>query len=118
MQALRRSGKRPYSILVSPLCRSALMLTRMRPAACVVIADPEQSPAISHDVLRSLYGLTPAEVRLAAKLASGTSLQSAAEDLAISYKTARTQLAAIFRKTSTSRQGELVKFLLSGPLAI
>ena len=118
MQALRRSGKRPYSILVSPLCRTALMLTRIRPAACIVIGDPEQSPAIADDVLRSLYGFTPAEVRLAAKLASGMSLQSAAEELAISYKTARTQLAVIFRKTSTSRQGELVKFLLSSPIEI
>ena len=115
MQALRRSGKRSYSILVSPLCHTALILTRIRPAVCVVIADPELSPAISHDVLRDLYGLTPAEVRLAVKLGSGISLQSTAEELAISYKTARTQLAEIFRKTSTSRQGELVKTLLSIP---
>jgi len=63
-----------------------------------------------------LYGLTSAEARLSAKIASGMGLQAAAEELATSYKTARTQLEVIFRKTSTSRQGELLKILLSSPL--
>jgi DNA-binding CsgD family transcriptional regulator len=89
------------------------MLTRARPAACIVIVDPARNPALPHNVLRRLYGLTPAEIRLTDQVASGKDLQSAAEELGISYKTARTQLAAIFRKTSTSRQGELVKLLLS-----
>lgn len=118
MQALRPSSKRPYSILVSPLGKSPFVLTRIRPAACIVITDPETSSAVSGDLLRSLYGLTPAEIRLAIHLASGMSLQSAATELAISYKTARTQLAVIFRKTSTSRQGELVRLLLTAPLEI
>jgi DNA-binding CsgD family transcriptional regulator len=83
-----------------------------------VISDPESSPPVTQDVLRNLYGLTPAEIRLALKLATGMSLQSAATELAISYKTARTQLAVIFRKTATSRQGELVKILLSSPLNV
>lgn len=115
MQALRPSGKRPFSVLVSPLSKTSLALTRIRPAACVVITDPE-APTVSHNVLRKLYGLAPAEIRLAIKLAGGISLHTAASELAISYKTARTQLATIFRKTSTSRQGELVKILLSIPL--
>lgn len=118
MQALRPSGKRAYSILVSPLSRGSFALARIRPAACVVISDSESSPPVTQDVLRKLYGLTPAEIRLALKLATGMSLQSAAMELAISYKTARTQLAVIFRKTATSRQGELVKVLLSSPFDV
>jgi DNA-binding CsgD family transcriptional regulator/PAS domain-containing protein len=118
MQAHRPSGKRPFSILVSPLCRARYMLTRARPAVCIVIVDPEKDPALPSDALRTLYGLTPAEMRLAKRMAGGKSLMSAAEELGVSYKTARTQLAAIFRKTSTSRQGELVKLLLSDLPAI
>jgi len=113
MQALRPSGKRPYSILVSPLCRARFMLTRTRPAACIVIADPERHVELPEKMLRTVYGLTPAEVRLAGQIANGKSLQYTAKALGISYKTARTQLAAIFRKTSTTRQGELVKLLLA-----
>jgi DNA-binding CsgD family transcriptional regulator len=114
MLAHRPSGRRPYAILVSPLGRTPFMLTRARPAACIVIADPARSTAPKHNALKALkalYGLTPAEIRLAGQLMTGVSLQNAAEALGISYKTARTQLAAIFRKTYTSRQGELVKLL-------
>ncbi len=118
MQALRPSGKRPYSILVSPLCHTQLMLTRTRPAVCIVIADPERQTHLPEKTLRTLYGLTPAEVRLAAQIANGNSVQGAADALGISYKTARTQLAAIFKKTGTSRQGGLVKLLLAKRPAI
>jgi DNA-binding CsgD family transcriptional regulator len=118
MRALRPSGKRPFAILVSPLSRAAFTLTRARPAACIVIADPEREPKLPARMLRAVYGMTPAETRLAAKLAAGKSLQDAAEELGISYKTARTQLAVIFRKTATTRQGELVKLLLADLPAI
>ena len=118
MKAHRPSGKRPLSILVAPLCRAPFILTWARPAVCVVIADPEREDELPDEVLRTIYGLTPAEARLAIKIASGTSLQHAADELTISYRTARTQLATIFRKTSTCRQGELVKLLLSELRAI
>lgn len=113
MRALRPSGKRPFSILISPLYRGELTLTMARSAVCIVIADPEREPDLPGEILRANYGLTPAEFRLAAKIASGKSLQQAAEELGISDKTVRSQLAVIFRKTSTARQGELVKLLLS-----
>lgn len=113
MHALRPSGKRPYTILVSPLCRTHFMLSRMRPAVCIAITDPEREAELPEKILRTLYGLAPAEVRLAGHIAGGKSVQDAADALGISYTTARTQLAAIFRKTATSRQGELVRLLLS-----
>jgi DNA-binding CsgD family transcriptional regulator len=65
--------------------------------------------------LRALYGLTPAETRLAQRLAAGDELKAAAAQLGIGYGTARAQLAAIFRKTETKRQGELVRLLCTLP---
>jgi DNA-binding CsgD family transcriptional regulator len=47
------------------------------------------------------------------RLALGEDLRAAAEAIGIRYSTARTQLAAIFRKTETSRQGELVRLLMT-----
>jgi DNA-binding CsgD family transcriptional regulator/PAS domain-containing protein len=112
MLAMRPSRKRPFSILVSPLSRGSFGMTKLRPAACVVIADPEQRDLLPPDRLRALYGLTPAEARLAARVAAGEDLRAAAATLGIGYATARTQLAGVFRKTETSRQGELVMLLL------
>jgi DNA-binding CsgD family transcriptional regulator len=78
-----------------------------------VIGDPDHPPPLPAERLQTLYGLTPAESRLAARLAAGEELKSAAEAIGIGYPTARTQLTAIFRKTDTKRQGELVKLLLT-----
>jgi len=62
----------------------------------------------SSDLLHAAFTLTPAEVRLAQELARGRTLQEAAVMLAISMPTARTQLASIFAKTHTGRQGRLI----------
>ena len=113
MRAHRPSGKRPFSILVSPLSQSDVLMTVARPAVCVLIADPERQDLLPENVLRKLFGLTPAEARLAVRLARGDALELAAAALDIAYATARTQLAVIFRKTGTRRQGELIKLLLS-----
>jgi DNA-binding CsgD family transcriptional regulator len=112
MLALRPSGKRPFIILVSPLSSEPFALTSLRPAVCVVIADPDRQEALPTERLQALYGLTAAEAKLAMRLAMGDELKSAAERLGISYSTARTHLAAIFRKTETRRQGDLIKVLL------
>ncbi|MGD9590114.1 MAG: helix-turn-helix transcriptional regulator [Pyrinomonadaceae bacterium] len=63
--------------------------------------------------LRRLYGLTPAEERLARMIADGHSVQEACAMLNISANTARTHLKRIFSKTDTHRQSSLVKLILS-----
>jgi DNA-binding CsgD family transcriptional regulator/PAS domain-containing protein len=113
MSALRPSGKRPYSIVVSPLPHGSFSMSTLRPAVCVVISVPEKRNVVQTDQLQAVYGLTLSEARLATRLAQGEDLQSAAASLNIGYATARTQLAMIFRKTETRRQGELVKLLLT-----
>ena len=62
----------------------------------------------SIDRLRSHFGLTLAEARLALHLVTGETLRSAAAKLHISYETARTRLKSIFSKTGTCRQAEVV----------
>lgn len=113
MWAERPSGKRPFSILVAPLSRDNSLMTAVQPAICVVVTDPERQPSPPEDRLRRLFGLTPSEARLAARLALGEALHDAAASLGIAYSTARTQLSVIFRKTSTSRQAELVRLLIA-----
>ena len=57
--------------------------------------------------LCAAFGLTAAEAKLAAKLASGSGINGAAASLGVSRETARTQLKAVFAKTNTRRQAEL-----------
>jgi DNA-binding CsgD family transcriptional regulator len=55
------------------------------------------------DLLRQLFGLTGAEAKLAARMASGRSLKEIVSELRVSMGTARTQLRSIFAKTHTHR---------------
>jgi DNA-binding CsgD family transcriptional regulator len=58
------------------------------------------------------FALSPAQVALAERLASGHDLASAASDLGISVITVRTQVRRMFDKTSSHNQTGLVSSLL------
>jgi DNA-binding CsgD family transcriptional regulator len=113
IQGRRPSGMRPYGIFVSPISRSPSALSTLKPAVCLIIVDPDATTAPPVGRLEAVLHLTPAEARLAALLATGLELKDAAVRLGITYGTARTRLAAIFQKTDTRRQGELIKLLLT-----
>jgi DNA-binding CsgD family transcriptional regulator len=68
---------------------------------------PRAMPAI----LRDLFGLTPAETRLAALLTQGVGLPDACAQLGIKRETSRTQVKSIFNKTRTSTQAQLAHLL-------
>ncbi|MBI5890714.1 MAG: helix-turn-helix transcriptional regulator [Nitrosomonadales bacterium] len=67
--------------------------------------------------LAEMYGLTPAEGRLAGRLAALRNVLQAADDLCISVHTARSQLKSIFAKTGVQSQSELLVLLATGTLA-
>jgi DNA-binding CsgD family transcriptional regulator len=71
----------------------------------------EPKSALHSTDLMTAFGLTPAEARLASIIAEGASPEKAAERLRIARETARNQLKAVFGKTETHRQGELVALL-------
>lgn len=81
--------------------------------ALLTLAPVEPRSGPSAVMLTRIFGLTPAEARLASMIAEGSTIETVAEELQISRETARTQLKAVFAKTSTHRQAELVA-LLSG----
>ena len=90
-------------------------------ARALLLLKPVTKPARPDwPLLAEIFGLTPAEARLAARLATGEALEQAADELAITKATARNQLQSVFRKTDVNRQAELVALLsslrLSSPL--
>lgn len=104
---MRRIDKRPIVIQLQPVppaARSPFLGAR----AILLIRDLEGSVTFDQNLLAATFELTPAQARLAAKLARGDSLEDAAEDIGVAVATARNQLKAIFQKTGTHRQAELV----------
>jgi DNA-binding CsgD family transcriptional regulator/PAS domain-containing protein len=79
-------------------------------ALLLVRHAPEAAPALAG--LGAAFGLTPAELRLLEALAAGETLAGYGSRVGISRNTAKSQLSALFQKTGTSRQAELVRFAL------
>lgn len=65
--------------------------------------------------LIELFGLTPAEARVAKALATGTTLEDYAAAENLKLPTVKTQLREVFAKTNTRRQAALVGLLNSIP---
>jgi DNA-binding CsgD family transcriptional regulator len=106
----RPSGMRPW-LLDAIGCTDALRSLHSRAAALVLITDIERPARLKRDLLRDMFGLTATEAGLACQLVTGRSLQQAAAILNISEGHARQRLKAIFGKTDTARQVELVALL-------
>ncbi|MER9963206.1 helix-turn-helix transcriptional regulator [Mesorhizobium sp. M0045] len=79
--------------------------------AAAVFVDPDIRSRPTETVLMSCFGLTLAEAKLAGMLAGGDCLLAVAEHLCITYETARNQLKAVFAKTETHRQSDLMALL-------
>lgn len=77
----------------------------------VMLVSRETSPQPNPARLQQMYGLTSAEVQLATSLASGSTPLEIARRRKLSRTTIRSQLAALFSKTETKRQSELVALL-------
>jgi DNA-binding CsgD family transcriptional regulator/PAS domain-containing protein len=114
--AARPSGKSPLQILVTPSVREDIFFGT-RGTALVFVSDPE-TQRTQTDVLRTLYGLTPAETIVASLLAEGKSVKEIADRTTVRENTVRMHLKKIFDKTGTKRQAALVTIVLSGPATL
>ncbi len=110
----RPSARRPLAVLVAPFAaaRSEQLMPGRRPAVVVLVSDPETTPQPAPEILAQLYGLTAREAALVVLLLDGLDLRDAAERLGLAMNTVRTHLRAVFNKTGTRRQAELVSLLL------
>lgn len=113
-QALRAAdgaGRQAQVILLPLPPAHHLAMDWQRPSVLVAIHEPGAAPMTLPAVLRDLYGLTPAEIRLALQLSSGIGLPEACELIGIRRETGRTQLKAVFTKTGTGTQAQLAHLL-------
>jgi len=79
--------------------------------AILILSDGARKRLPELEILKRAFDLTMAEARLARLIASGASLEQAAAAIGVARETVRNQLKAIFIKSDTHRQSELVALL-------
>jgi DNA-binding CsgD family transcriptional regulator len=77
----------------------------------IVMVDLSVTCEVNPAVLQRLFDLTPAEAGLAVKIGQGETPAAIARSNGVTIATVRSQLAAVFAKTNTQRQAELVALL-------
>jgi DNA-binding CsgD family transcriptional regulator len=88
------------------------------PAAVVIVADPETPLADSIRRVCKVYGLTPAETRLAELLVDGLTLSEIADAMELKLSTVRVYLKQVFSKTGVHRQPMLIRMLLTARIPL
>jgi DNA-binding CsgD family transcriptional regulator len=89
----------------------ASVISRGTGKSVIGIASIFEFPVPGEEILTEVFGLSPAEARLAQHLARGATLEEFAASRGIKISTARCQLSTLLAKTGTQRQAKLVALL-------
>jgi DNA-binding CsgD family transcriptional regulator len=89
---------------------------RPGPWLVTLYPDPRRRP-LSSDAIRSLFGLTLTETRIAVALVAGRRPSEIARHRAVSYETVKKQLGRIFQKCDVTSQAQLIQLLSQEPFA-
>src|SRR3954464_13077299 len=96
---LKRDNKRPLIARVIAVAGEACILLDGA-ALVVLLVDPEDCPDLSPSLLQQVFGLTKSEARLASGLLCGQCLAEIAAVTGVSLGTVRSQIKAVFAKTT------------------
>ncbi len=112
MPVNRPSGRDSIGLLVRPARGGDHNPLAIRPTALIHLVDPVQPRMTMINALMELFGLTPAEARVALSLANGNSIDETARNAATSRNTVRSQVRSIFSKMGINRQSQLIRTAL------
>lgn len=105
----------PLSLLVVPLrtpLRAHIGSGRLPGGAVAIfVRDPNQAREPCAEALAELFGLTPAESKVAVALLDAEDLATTASRLGVSVNTLKTHTKRIFAKTGATRRSQLVSLL-------
>lgn len=117
LRITRPANRRPYQLMLVPLAQRFACEGR-RPAAAVIVFDPEETSSAPVQRCRELFGLTRAEAEVALAVMQGRSIEEDAAARGRSVTTARNLMKRVFQKTGVSRQTELARLMLNSPLIL
>ena len=106
----RTANKKPYRLQLAPI-EEGHLFARMpgRPAVSVLIHDPDTTTRRDTlETVRALHSLTNTETNVLELLTKGNSPTHIAQMLGCSVHTVRSHLSALFSKTHTTSQRELL----------
>jgi DNA-binding CsgD family transcriptional regulator len=109
--AIPRPGMRALAIHAAPLVRSAKDLFQQA-VAILMIVDPNTRHLPIEPLLCQAFQFTAAEAMIGVALCRGHDVDEIAQMRGVSTATVRAQMKAMFAKTGTRRQAELVALLL------
>lgn len=111
----RNSGRRSLVAICCPLGRGPVQ--KGMAAVGVFVTDPERRLSSVAEAVAQLYGLSPAETRIALALSRGLRLDEIADEFGISRNTVGYTMKNLFRKTETDRQADLISLFIASPVA-
>ena len=110
----RPSGKAAYKLFFSRLPEHHDFVAQPSSSqAMLFITDTEQPLKISAELLKTTYGLTDAEIKLAQQCLINDSMPAITTALNLSENTIKTQLASIYQKCGIHHRAELMKVLMA-----
>lgn len=110
--SLRCRDGRPVAAVMLAIGRGRSPVDgRDRRLALLAIAEPET--AGQEYLMEATFGLTPAEARIAAMIASGRAPNECAARLDVRISTVRSQLASIYQKTGATGRADLVRLVFA-----
>jgi DNA-binding CsgD family transcriptional regulator len=114
IQISRKRAVAPLHVTAVPVPQKNRIANGDR-LAIVFIGDRLQLPKSRLALMRQMYGLSPAEARVADLLMQGFDVREAAERLNGTLESTRFRVKRILAKTGTRRQSELMQLMLSLP---
>jgi DNA-binding CsgD family transcriptional regulator/PAS domain-containing protein len=119
MALATRTRLRPLSLMIAPIRGERAALFPSGPSVVVCVTDLDATVTVPERQLRDLFGLTPAEARVALALSEGLDPAMAARHLGVALPTVRSHLAHIFEKTGVGGQVALTTLMTraAGPIA-
>lgn len=109
--ATRGNGSE-LGLVIRPVPENQWAEAEAVPAAVIFVSDPQAQAEAPLQVIKQLFGFTPAEASLAMLMANGMTLDEAADAMSVSRNTVRTHLRSVFAKTGVTRQPMLVSLIL------
>ncbi len=123
IEAYRFDGGSLHTSLINEL--GSLLFVELRPfkissatngrafGLALLLRRSDQKVVVNEPLLQAAYDLTLSEARICSLLANGVSVGRISKTLRIHPSTTRTHLKRVFKKTRSTRQAELVRFLMN-----
>ena len=113
MKVTRPEAGAPLVLEVQPVREPSTDHLAREVGALVLVVDPQSRPRIDPALPAEVFGLTPAQSRVAVALAAGQTVAGISRALGVAEGTVRVHLKHSYRKMGITSQTELVRRILS-----